>query len=123
MGRLSPNMNLKFFLNFGQYEPCDSYKLYSYKKLVTSESDSQEYLRSYTHIACIAGAGAPHMSDRILSDSPVVRNLSKVSSKSDHPIMYFLKLAIFSPFKLKKRPKMARKFRKFHSIMYFENMK
>ena len=25
-------MFLKFFFNFGRFEPCDSYKLYSYKK-------------------------------------------------------------------------------------------
>ena len=25
-------MILKFFFNFGRFEPCDSYKLYSYKK-------------------------------------------------------------------------------------------
>ena len=28
----SLSMILKFFLNFGRFEPCDSYKLYSYKK-------------------------------------------------------------------------------------------
>ena len=33
-------MILKFFLNFGRFEPCDSYKLYSYKK----ESVYQVYL-------------------------------------------------------------------------------
>ena len=26
------SMILKFFFNFGRFEPCDSYKLYSYKK-------------------------------------------------------------------------------------------
>ena len=29
---MSLSMILKFFLNFGRFEPCDSYKLYSYKK-------------------------------------------------------------------------------------------
>ena len=29
---MSLSMILKFFFNFGRFEPCDSYKLYSYKK-------------------------------------------------------------------------------------------
>ena len=29
---MSLSMFLKFFFNFGRFEPCDSYKLYSYKK-------------------------------------------------------------------------------------------
>ena len=31
-GMVSLSMILKFFLTFGRLEPCDSYKLYSYKK-------------------------------------------------------------------------------------------
>ena len=32
VGWMSLSMILKFFFNFGRFEPCDSYKLYSYKK-------------------------------------------------------------------------------------------
>ena len=35
---LSLSTILKFFLNFGQFEPHDSYKLYSYKKKWCSKS-------------------------------------------------------------------------------------
>ena len=31
-GMNEPQHVLKFFFNFGRFEPCDSYKLYSYKK-------------------------------------------------------------------------------------------
>ena len=40
---MSLNKILKFFLNFGRFEPCDSYKLYSYKK----ESMYSEQLAKY----------------------------------------------------------------------------
>ena len=43
---MSLSMILKFFLTFGRLEPCDSYKLYSYKK---ESVDIKRYLTKETY--------------------------------------------------------------------------